>query len=207
MSSIAVTASATGAGVITLAAPVTATNRTITLPDATGTVAMQGGAGVGKVLQVVQVAKSDTFSTTVQDATFVDITGLSATITPTSATSTILVLASIGKCSCTTSNRSVNFRLDRNGTSIALGDTAGDRVRISFASQAGGYDADGRGGQSASLNFVDSPASSSALTYKIQMSGHNGEATVINRGGEDLTTSDGPHARSISTLILMEIAA
>ncbi len=160
----------------------------------------------GSVLQVVQVAKSDTFSTTVQDATFVDITGLSASITPTSATSTILVLASIGKCSCTTSNRSVNFRLDRSGTLIALGDTAGDRVRISFASQAGGYDAAGRGGQSASLNFVDSPASASALTYKIQMSGHNGEATVINRGGEDIATADGPHARSISTLILMEIA-
>ena len=39
MSSIAVTASASGAGVITLQAPITATNRTITLPDATGTVA------------------------------------------------------------------------------------------------------------------------------------------------------------------------
>jgi hypothetical protein len=45
MSSIAVTASATGAGVITLAAPVTATNRTITLPDVTATV-ITDSAGV-----------------------------------------------------------------------------------------------------------------------------------------------------------------
>lgn len=158
---------------------------------------------LGSVLQVVQVAKSDTFSTTVQDATFVDITGLSASITPTSATSTILVLASIGKCSCTTSNRCVNFRLDRNGTSIALGDTASNRVRISFTSSV----ATSQQGLSASLNFIDSPASTSALTYKIQMSGHNGEATVINRAGDDTDTSDAPNARSISTLILMEIAA
>ena len=46
MSSIAITPSATGAGVITLAAPVTATNRTITLPDATGTVLTTATAGV-----------------------------------------------------------------------------------------------------------------------------------------------------------------
>lgn len=164
------------------------------------------GLGAGTVLQVVQVVKTDTFTTTVEDNTFVDITGLSASITPISSSSTILVLASIGKCSCATSNRSVNFRLDRNGTSVALGDTAGSRVRVSFASQAGGYDSAGRGGQSASLNFVDSPSTTSAVTYKIQMSGHNAEVTTINRGGEDLNTADGPHARSISSLILMEIA-
>lgn len=161
----------------------------------------------GSVIQVVQVVKSDTFSTTVEDTVFVDITGLSASITPTSATSKIMVLASIGKCACAVGGRSVNFRLDRNGTSIALGDAAGSRVRISFASQAGGYDSPGRGGQSASLNFVDSPATTSALTYKIQMSGHNGEATVINQSGENLDSSDSPQARSVSTLTLMEISA
>jgi hypothetical protein len=161
----------------------------------------------GAVLQVIQVVKTDTFSTTVQDTVFVDVPGLSASITPTSASSKILVMASIGKCSCATSNRSVNFLLDRNGASIALGDAAGSRGRISFASQAGGYDAAGRGGQSASLNFLDSPASVDAQTYKIKMTGHNGEATVINMSGENLDSSDGPHARSISSLILMEIAA
>ena len=200
MSKIALSGNASGTGTLTLSAPNTNSDRTLTLPDNSGTVLtsasnLAGVTGVGKVLQVVQVAKSDTFSTTVQDDTFVDITGLSASITPTSATSTILVLASIGKCSCATSNRSVNFRLDRNGTSIALGDTASNRIRVSFAGQAGGYDSAGRGGQSASLNFVDSPASASALTYKIQMSGHNGEATVINQSGENIDSADGPHAR------------
>jgi hypothetical protein len=46
MSSIAVLGSATGAGVITLAAPITATNRTITLPDATGTLLSTATPGV-----------------------------------------------------------------------------------------------------------------------------------------------------------------
>ena len=193
MSKISIQGAATGTGVFTISSPATNTDRTLTLPDEAGTVLTSASTAnfpAGSVLQVVQTVKTDTFSTTVQDTTFVDITGLSASITPISAASTILVLASIGKCSCTTSNRSVNFRLDRSGTLIALGDVAGDRVRISFAGQAGGYDAAGRGGQSASLNFLDSPASTSALTYKIQMSGHNGEATVINRSGEDLTTAD-----------------
>lgn len=168
--------------------------------------AARANFGAGAVLQVVQAVKTDTFSTTVEDNTFVDITGLSASITPTSASSKILVMASIGKCSCATSNRSVNFRLDRNGAAIAQGNTAGNRVLISFASQAGGYDVTGRGGQSASLNFVDAPASASTLTYKIKMSGHNAEPTVINTSGENLDTGDGPQARSVSTLILMEIA-
>jgi hypothetical protein len=161
----------------------------------------------GSVIQVVQTVKTNTFSTTVEDTTFVDITDLSASITPTSASNRILVLASIGKCACAVGGRSVNFRLDRNGTLIALGDTASNRVRVSFASQAGGYDSPGRGGQSASLNFIDSPGSTSALTYKIQMSGHNGEATVINQSGENLDSNDAPHARSLSSLILMEISA
>jgi hypothetical protein len=162
---------------------------------------------LGSVIQVVQTVKTDTFSTTVQDDTFVDITGLSASITPISATSTIMVLASIGKCSCATSNRSVNFRLDRSGSSIAIGDSAGSRTRASFTGNAGGFDSAGRGGQSASLSFLDSPSTTSSTTYKIRMSGHNGEATVINMSGENLDSADAPHARTVSSLILMEIAA
>jgi len=46
MSSIAVTASATGTGVVTLAAPVTNTNRTINLPDSNGTIVTSATAGV-----------------------------------------------------------------------------------------------------------------------------------------------------------------
>ena len=201
MSLVAISGNASGTGTLTIAAPNTNSNYTLTLPELTGTVLTNKTAGT--VLQVVSATKTDTFSTTVEDTVFVDITGLSASITPTSATNTILVLASIGKCSCTTSSRSVNFRLDRNGTSIALGDTAGNRVRISFCSSV----ATSEQGLSASLNFIDSPASTSALTYKIQMSGHNGEATVINRNGNNTDNNDAPAARSISTLILMEIAA
>jgi hypothetical protein len=51
MSSIAVTASATGTGVVSLVAPVTNTNRTLTLPDATGTVL--AGTASASVLNAV----------------------------------------------------------------------------------------------------------------------------------------------------------
>jgi hypothetical protein len=54
--------------------------------------ALPSGVG-GKVLQVVQTVKSDTFSSS--SATFVDITGLSASITPSSASNKILVMVSL----------------------------------------------------------------------------------------------------------------
>lgn len=161
----------------------------------------------GSVLQVVQAVKSDTFSTTVQDTVFVDITGLSVSITPTSASSKILVMVNIGKCSCATNSRAINFRVLRGSTEIGLGDSDDNRVRVSFASHTGSYDSPGRGGQSASYSFLDSPATTSSTTYKIQMSGHDGDATVINRSGENQNSNDAPHARSSSTITLMEIAA
>jgi hypothetical protein len=49
--------------------------------------------GAGAVLQVISTTKTDTFSVTNSD--FVDVTGLSVTITPTSATSKILVMAHV----------------------------------------------------------------------------------------------------------------
>ena len=94
MSLLAVQGGATGTGTVTLLAPVTNTNRTLTLPDATGTVltnATTTGFPAGSVLQVV----TGTTSTLVSNNTNVPVdTGLTATITPTSASSKILILVS-----------------------------------------------------------------------------------------------------------------
>jgi hypothetical protein len=112
MSLLAVQGGATGTGTVTLLAPVTNTNRTLTLPDETDTVAgiaatqtltnksivatqLTGTVPAarlpaGSVLQVVSTVKTDTFTTV--SSSYVDVTGLSVSITPTSATSKILVL-------------------------------------------------------------------------------------------------------------------
>ena len=61
--------------------------------NVTGAITVNGSAlstGGGKILQVIEARKTDTFSST--SSSFVDVTGLSATITPSASTSKILVM-------------------------------------------------------------------------------------------------------------------
>ena len=161
--------------------------------------------GTGKVLQVLQVVKSDTFSTTVQDNTFAAITGLSISITPTSTTSKILVTVEIGNIMQTDTNgRHTNFRINRDGTAIGLGDASGSKTRATFSggSFAVHY------GNSASASYLDSPASTSALSYSVSMAGHTGGTHRINgRATGENDNADAPNARLISTITVMEIGA
>jgi len=147
----------------------------------------------GKILQAVSVTKDDTFTTT--STSFVDITGLVATITPTSTDSKILVLVE-----CYLSNTSAASRaytnLDRNGTAIGLGAAASLRTSCFSFFRAGSIDdMDNAGG-----NFLDSPASASALTYKLQLSAEAGTA-VLNRDGSDADASIRPRVTSSITLL------
>ena len=81
-------------GSVSLQAPASTSggaHRVLTLPDVNGTIATTTTAG--KILQVVSTTKSDGFSTT--SSSFVDITGLSRTITPTAASSKIHIVVSV----------------------------------------------------------------------------------------------------------------
>ena len=154
-------------------------------------------AGGGKVLQVVSTTKTDTFTiSTANSSAPADITGLSATITPASTSNKILILAQI-TVGGTTSH--TNLVIDRGGTDIAKGDAAGSRQQLTTAelvTSGGNYG-------SANINFLDSPSSTSALTYKIQAN-NNGSTTYINRSGTD--SDSNAYSRHISTITLMEIA-
>src|SRR5210317_2509467 len=100
-------------GYVEIEAPATAGSNTLVLPNGNGTSGQylqtngSGGlswAGVttGKILQVVQASKTDTTSTASVDS-FVDL-GLSASITPASASNKVLVMVSIGRVVSNTSN-------------------------------------------------------------------------------------------------------
>lgn len=75
----------------------TLTSSTLVTPTISGTVTGLNSASLptGSVLQVVSTAKTDTFSTTSASGTFADITGLSVSITPSSASNKILILAEV----------------------------------------------------------------------------------------------------------------
>ena len=156
------------------------------------------GASAG-ILQVVSTTKTDTFTTS--SSTFADITGLSATITPSSASSKIYVSVSLVS-SMNVASTASHFRLLRDSTAIALGDAAGSRIRAS----SGSYAANSNESAPVPITFLDSPATTSATTYKVQMSSvQNGIQSVINRSNGDADSI--LSGRYVSVITLMEVAA
>jgi hypothetical protein len=157
--------------------------------------------GGGKVLQVVSTVKSDSFTATTGAGAYTDVTGLSVTITPSSTTSKILVLASINGQSQVGGNFSA-IQLVRASTAIFIGDTAGSRLRAS--TQLAQVSQDAYAGTP--LTFLDSPATTSSTTYKIQ--GCSTDASgyfYINRTASD--TNNASYTRGASSITVLEIGA
>ena len=160
--------------------------------------------GGGGIIQIKQAVKTDTFSTT--SSTFTDVTGLSVSITPTSSTSKILVKVSLGFVSGYASNSSTypHFVLVRGSTEIGKGDSSGSRTDCSFAVLTNlqqGYQ-----GDCGSFEFLDSPATTSATTYKLQMlSGYLNRQIYINRMYND--DNETYTTRAASTFTVMEVSA
>ena len=130
--------------------------------DGSGNLSWANDSGV--ILQVKQTDKTDTFDGNA--TTFSDITGLSVSITPSATTSKILVRANL-LCGIS-SNSYVGFRLMRDSTAIGLPDAISNSTRSGF-----GHGAVSSANQNYKLiqtgqEFLDSPSSTSAITYKIQ---------------------------------------
>ena len=135
--------------------------------------ALPSGLG-GKVLQVVSAAKTDR-QTTTSTNTFTDISGLSVSITPSSASNKVLVLFTVNTAA--TINSHSGIKLLRNSTDIFVGDANGTGFRI-FSSWRSMTDTQYHTQPLAGM-FLDSPSTTSATTYKIQISG---DTTVyVNR--------------------------
>ena len=160
-----------------------------------------GGTGStyapGHVVQVVSTTKTDTFS--MSSTTFTDVTGLSASITPKFATSKILVLATVHIGAGNLVN--VYSRLLRDSTVINTGTSAGSRA-LGFAMLR---PADAYTSTTQTTNFLDSPNTTSATTYKIQIAGNVPSACYVNRNDND--TDSFNNIRAASTITLMEVAA
>lgn len=155
----------------------------------------------GGILQVVSTTKTDAFTTT--SGTFVDVTGLSATITPRSTSSKIYVSCQM-LVSANGGFNAVFSQLVRDSTAIGIGDTAGSRARLT-ASMYGGDSAGANVHNTMSVSFLDSPSTTSSTTYKVQVrSSNSGQTTAINRNVSDADTASS--IRTISTITLVEVA-
>jgi len=155
-------------------------------------------SGAGKILQVVQTVKTDTTSTS--STSWSDLSGLSVSITPSSTSSKILVRYDV-TAGTFGGAYSGGIRVLRDTTTIYLGDAAGSRIRSSSWCWSGDYNY-----QMWLLGneFLDSPATTSALTYKLQfMSGYSGYSFYINRNYNDGDNAN--HARVPSQITVMEV--
>ena len=135
----------------------------------------------GSVLQVVNTSNTTTYTTSTN--AYISL-GLSLSITPTSATSKILVLCSIASTGKETGNTYAAFRLDKNGSSLQtnIGLYGGRTASTALNYSAG-----------TSFHYLDSPATTSSTTYEIKMNSDDNLASVYANGFKSIT--------------LMEIAA
>jgi hypothetical protein len=158
------------------------TNGQVLVADSSTATGLKWANG-GKILQVVSATYStETGSST---STYVD-TGLTATITPSAASSKVLVMLSHNGALKDTNDVRLLLRLYRDATNIVQIET--------FAGFTNNSDSVAFG--SVSTHYVDSPATTSATTYKTQFASNGNAARVVLQANS-----------SVSTIVLMEIGA
>ena len=150
------------------------------------------------VLQVLSTAKTDTFTTS--SATFVDVTGLTVAITPTSASNKVLIVAQISHGIGEASPYG-HFKLNGGNSSTYVGDAAGSRIRAVFGGYAG-FDGENFL-SSSSIVFLDSPATTSATTYAVQVRAGTAGSVIINASSTD--SDNASVTRGASSITVFEV--
>ncbi len=174
---------ASGGGSVSLSPPnsTSGADITITMPTAS--------QGIGKILQVVQNVKDDTSSTS--STSFVD-TGLSQAITPSSSSSKILI--------------TYDVYIGHSQSEVSFINIVRDSTTIAQPSGSANYPATTQQYIGAlvmnrhSMTYLDSPNTTSAITYKLQYR-CDANTIYLNR----YSGNDNYHG--ISNLTLMEVAA
>ncbi len=169
-----------------------------------GAVTAAKATGFGKIAQVVQAVKTDTFTSS--SGSLTDITGMSAAITPSASSSKVLVTV-VMNVGVTAADRYSVFQLVRGSTAICLGDASSSRTRGSFAHVR--VDANGSANEveTKTITFLDSPSTTSATTYKMQglVQTDSSPSFTVNRSGADADAAHG--FRVASSITLMEVLA
>jgi hypothetical protein len=193
-------------GSITLESPAVSGTNTLTLPANTGTVltsASNTNFPAGTTLQAVQAifTGTQTLATGGVNANFSDITNLSVTITPSSSSNKILLIAHL--TSMCGDDRMIYFKFTGGNTATFVGDTAGNKTRVA-GFYGSGNAAGSANGAPVTLMYLDSPATTSAITYKVQGAPNylSGSAYINYNPNE---TDNAYFPRGASSLIAIEV--
>ena len=163
--------------------------------DGAAWIGFGGGSGI---LQVVSTTKTNIFvSSSIASGGTVAITDLEVTITPSSIDSKILIQASIFG---DTASTEIAYILLKNGSDLtaATGDADGVRKRITSAAM---------NRATTPILFLDSPASTSPVTYSISAFNRSVNANVLYVNRSAATDNIASQIRGISTITAMEVIA
>ena len=152
----------------------------------TGGVPTGGGGGI---VQIKSTHITTAFTT--QSETYTDITGHSVTITPTRADSKILIDYRVSWMHTSSNGASATLRLLRNGTNIGVPVATDDRMGILLLSLGSTQNM-----SNSSINYLDSPATTSAVTYDVRVRVSGGSGTFY-----------WAVSSTVCTLTLMEVSA
>jgi len=168
-----------------------------TLANATITA---GTFPAGHVLQVLSTTKTDTFSHATTTVT--TITGLTVAITPSSTSNKILIMGGVnfGKVN---DNSGYPLKLFKDSTEIGIGGAAGTRPLGMADLNMPAYSGDFM--EHRYVSFLDSPNTTSAITYSFRIVSRDSTAITINSPSTD---GDNTYTtRGSSTITVMEIKA
>jgi hypothetical protein len=159
-------------------------------------------AGIGS--NVVQAVKTNTQASGTGGGGVTTVAGLTCTITPTSASSKLLIIVNWSGAT-SSGSAGVNVVLLRNATAVGVGGVDGSRRQVTFGGN--GNALSGTVLQSGSGCFLDSPSTTSSVSYTIQI--HNAAADsrtlYVNRSAGDGNSN--PSGRSITSITAIEVAA
>ena len=154
------------------------------------------GTGIGGgIIQMKQTIKKDQFTTSNNTSNYTDITGLNASITPTRSDSKILVRVIIYN----SNQNAVNFfRLLRGSTFIEQPSGTSSSGAVYNAHGFAYYNCN-NWQDTTVIEILDSPATTSATTYKIQCAVTSGTCTI----NKFIGTSN---YYGVSTITAMEVS-
>lgn len=159
--------------------------------------------GAFRILQVVSTTKDDTFSASVAAGANTAITGLSVSITPSATSSKILVFCNVSATG-DVDQAGLFMTVFRGVTAIGVGASPGSRQAVTAgigATQTGSvFD-------QATAVVLDSPATTSATTYSVNISHGSGVSRTLYVNRSQTDTNSNAFARSSSTITVCEVSA
>ena len=164
----------------------------------------------GGIIQVKHTTKTDTWSHPGSYTTYAQVTGLDVTITPTRSDSKILITTSVNYATQYWQGYGALYKQVAGGSAAivdgAIGAANGSVPRYSFSSLSYSGSTDAYNQYHGSLTYLDSPSTTSAVTYSIALRGYSNSYRVYcNRNHDDGRTGDDYHGRGASFITAMEV--